>query len=411
MRVGIVSSWFERGAAYVSMQFKEAFQSLGYEVFIYARGGEEFAKKNPKWDSENVTWNRFLFSPVPTDIDRRQFEAWIDDNKLGAVLFNEQQYWQPVLWAKAKKVTCIAYIDYYTAKTVPLFEVYDQLWCNTKRHYSVFQWHKGARYLPWGTDVEIFKPEDNKSGSLRKDLTFFHSAGSSPFRKGTDLVLKASDLLYRDGLKDFRLVIHTQVSLNRFFPELSSIITRLEKGGLLEIEHRTVGAPGLYHLGDVYVYPSRLEGIGLTIAEALACGLPVITTDEPPMTEFIDDVYSTTVKVKHRVKREDGYFWPMAIADEEDLAEKMRTFCVSGFQRQDACDFIRMHAIECLDFSNNICSIGEALNTLSYNSAKPDVVNEIDAHDRHLSVFYKSVPDFIRYGYQAIRIAKRRIFN
>ena len=32
-------------------------------------------------------------------------------------------------------------------------------------------------------------------------------------------------------------------------------------------------------MGDVFVYPSRLEGIGLCVPEALACGLPVITTD------------------------------------------------------------------------------------------------------------------------------------
>lgn len=35
----------------------------------------------------------------------------------------------------------------------------------------------------------------------------------------------------------------------------------------------------------VFVFPSLAEGFGWPIAEAMACGCPVITTNEPPMTE------------------------------------------------------------------------------------------------------------------------------
>jgi glycosyltransferase involved in cell wall biosynthesis len=42
----------------------------------------------------------------------------------------------------------------------------------------------------------------------------------------------------------------------------------------------------LYEEGDVCVQPSRWEGIGLPLLECQASGLPLVTTDAPPMNEF-----------------------------------------------------------------------------------------------------------------------------
>jgi glycosyltransferase involved in cell wall biosynthesis len=41
----------------------------------------------------------------------------------------------------------------------------------------------------------------------------------------------------------------------------------------------------LYDHGDVCVQPSHLEGLGLQLLECQAAGLPLITTDAPPMNE------------------------------------------------------------------------------------------------------------------------------
>jgi glycosyltransferase involved in cell wall biosynthesis len=46
---------------------------------------------------------------------------------------------------------------------------------------------------------------------------------------------------------------------------------------------------GLFNLGDVYIYPTYVEGVGLTITEAMSTGLPVVTTNFPTMNEWIDD--------------------------------------------------------------------------------------------------------------------------
>ena len=56
-----------------------------------------------------------------------------------------------------------------------------------------------------------------------------------------------------------------------------------------QIINKTISAPGLYYEGDVYVYLSRLDGIGLTVAESIAAGMPILVPDDAPMNEFAID--------------------------------------------------------------------------------------------------------------------------
>jgi glycosyltransferase involved in cell wall biosynthesis len=43
---------------------------------------------------------------------------------------------------------------------------------------------------------------------------------------------------------------------------------------------------GAYSYAEALLFPSLAEGFGWPIIEAQACGCPVVTTDEPPMSEI-----------------------------------------------------------------------------------------------------------------------------
>ena len=45
--------------------------------------------------------------------------------------------------------------------------------------------------------------------------------------------------------------------------------------------------PTLYRCADAFVFPSLKEGWGLVVLEAIASGIPVITANQPPFTEFL----------------------------------------------------------------------------------------------------------------------------
>jgi glycosyltransferase involved in cell wall biosynthesis len=346
MNIGIVTTWFERGAAYVSKAYMETLRKE-HQVFVYARAGERYAIGNPLWDLPNVYWGKKVPGKIDTYVDWSDFEKWIKKCNINLILFNEQQSWDIVVRCRRKlNIPLASYIDYYTPETVPFFWLFDFLVCNTRRHYSIFDSHPNASYIPWGTNLDLFMPTPRSA----KHITFFHSCGMDPFRKGTELVLKAFHQLQGHA----RLIVHSQIPL----PESCIVLTERED---IEIHIQDISAPGLYHLGDVYVYPTRLEGIGLTITEALACGLPVITTDEAPMNEFvIHQLNGRLIRVQQHLRRWDNYYWSESIPELMSLVEQMQYYVDEKSQIETFRRATRNDAMKHLNWSLNsrgLCSL------------------------------------------------------
>ncbi|HHT9147190.1 MAG TPA: glycosyltransferase family 4 protein, partial [Candidatus Wunengus sp. YC61] len=45
--------------------------------------------------------------------------------------------------------------------------------------------------------------------------------------------------------------------------------------------------PGIYNLAEIFVYPSKYEGFGLPLLEAMSCGVPVIASNISSIPEVI----------------------------------------------------------------------------------------------------------------------------
>ena len=55
MNVGIVTTWHEGGAGYVSRGYMNVLTKQGNAVHIYARGGKFYPHGDPNWDLSYVT--------------------------------------------------------------------------------------------------------------------------------------------------------------------------------------------------------------------------------------------------------------------------------------------------------------------------------------------------------------------
>jgi len=80
----------------------------------------------------------------------------------------------------------------------------------------------------------------------------------------------------------------------------------------------------LFASADVCVAPSRWEGLGLHLYEAMALGLPVITNDNPPMNEVIrDGENGLLVRGRRRGRAKSGV--PAYLPGVRPLAAAMRS--------------------------------------------------------------------------------------
>jgi 1,2-diacylglycerol 3-alpha-glucosyltransferase len=314
MNIGIVTTWFPVGAGYVSKAYR-AILAEKHNVFIYARGGKNMFG-NADWDDERVYWAPHHYHGIKT----RNMLKWCSKNKIEILFFNEQTYWKPVIAAKKAGICIGAYIDYYKQVTVKAFKLYDFVICNTLRHYSVFNWHNHSFYIPWGTDIDKFKPAAEKAD---RKLTFIMNLGwegeYSLDRKGLLLGTKA----FHNVKGDCQLIIYSQVEFSKC---LLTWQEHISSDNRIKFIYGTFD-PFPYNEGDVYLYPSRLDGIGLSLPEALSCGLPSITTDSPPMNEFVKSgINGQLVSVEKYLGRYDGYYWAESLCSIDSLTQTMQMY-------------------------------------------------------------------------------------
>lgn len=377
MIIGIVTTWFPAGAGYVSKAYRDVLEREN-TVFIYARTSKGM-EGDPFWDDPHVTWAPPHY--LTTGIWDRHFRRWIKRCRIDLVLFNEQRYWQPVLVAKSLGVRVGAYVDYYTQRTVPAFAIYDFLICNTKRHATVFDWHPACHYIPWGTDVEKFTP--SAVTPIRK-LTFLHSAGwcgehsiNSEYmdRRGSRIAMAA----FSQVTGDCRFLLYSQSPL-----EKCSDVWKKQIASDSRIEFRCgTFDPFPFQEGDVYVYPSRLDGIGLSLPEALSSGLAAITTDCAPMNEFVrDGLNGRLVKVYRYLARPDGYYWPECVCDVDQLTAVMQAYVDNPIMVAEHRQKARQRAIAELDWQINAAHLAEMLQSSKLTA--PNVVT--NALCKHLDL-------------------------
>lgn len=92
----------------------------------------------------------------------------------------------------------------------------------------------------------------------------------TPFRrKGLDILLNAAK-----RLPGIPFLVHSQARISPPVPPN------------VQVRGESQDPAFLYAEGDVCVQPSRWEGIGLPLLEAMASGLPLVTTDAAPMNEY-----------------------------------------------------------------------------------------------------------------------------
>ncbi|MGE6763529.1 glycosyltransferase family 4 protein [Corallococcus interemptor] len=141
--------------------------------------------------------------------------------------------------------------------------------------------------VPGATDTQRFHPRDESAlGRLRRVPVWLYH-GRVDARKGVMELLDAVQLLVAGGRR-FKLRV------SGIGPDVDAVRARVEAEGLQRVVELTgvstyEEAPDQYRSGDLFVSPTYSEGFSNTLLEAMASGLPIVSTMAVGVVDCLED--------------------------------------------------------------------------------------------------------------------------
>lgn len=173
------------------------------------------------------------------------------------------------LLSQAKLNWLLVNPDFCTAR-VEEMKNFDLILCKTAESLKIFQSLNLPAYYLGFTSMDCHDPLISKNFSR-----LIHVAGKSVM-KGTEEVLAA----WRKHSELPKLILIKRNAVKSNIPRNVKLITKkVPRTSLLKLQNEC----------GIHVCPSKTEGFGHYIMEAMSAGSVVVTTDAPPMNEFIKD--------------------------------------------------------------------------------------------------------------------------
>lgn len=278
-RIGFVSYWgWGRGQSQVTRMYYKMLKD-DFDIYILKQFDNPISD-DFKFNDLHITEHKEY------DIEHDFFEQWITDNKLDAVVFNEYKQWGSgyndlIPIAHKHNVKVYAYLVWEKYGSNDMYESYDKILCPTLSFCRFLRTHKFRKftYIPYSIDLSEF---DLGSNDDKDEFIFFHPGGWGGVhnRKSTEEVIEAFSKLNINNNK-VKLIVTSQKGIEvEALPDNVELINQdLPRKELINI----------YKKCDCVVMPSKWDTVGISILESMAFGKPVITTNAPPMNEFIKD--------------------------------------------------------------------------------------------------------------------------
>lgn len=331
IKVGLVTAWGECGMGHLAKNWVYTFDKhedkIEYQIFSRA-----LPWLTPyRWGGRKV-----VNGPESMDINTPTFWKWIDDFQPDVILFQDQNIYSKTQMQeeshllKGLGIKLINYPDWIRRGDLKKYKgLYDVTLSHTKRNYNWFVQSdlESPTLIPWGVIVDHFSFVQRKTTDR---IRFYINLGTGTKRKGYTSLPKALNKMQGGPMQriisprkhDYEFIASSiEGSENRV---AKSFTKYFNKNSNCRIVYKTAdnSKGGLFNLGDIYVYPTRREGVGLTITEAMCTGMPVITTNYPTMNEWITDNEDGRLVNVRKIKN-SSMPTDKVMIDEEHLAQIM----------------------------------------------------------------------------------------
>lgn len=214
----------------------------------------------------------------PVNLDK-QMELFIECHRPDTILTWEVPgAWSfPAIWArKDVKWVHMSHWDWFSTapEHMPVWKMARLLCPNTLCQRELQALGLGATLIPVPVDTERLAFRERKKADL---FISVYGYGGPKDRRSIPEIVEAWKKL---GNAPPKLVIKAQKQVD----ELKGILVPNN----ISVELGNTPEPAdLYKNGDVALQPSRYEGVGVSLVEAQACGLPVIAVNAEPMKDIV----------------------------------------------------------------------------------------------------------------------------
>ena len=242
----------------------------------------------------------------PAAIDQAKATSQADDINICFVAANIHEHF------RGRNIQWVVFESTRIPETIrPAIQGADQVWVPSAWGHSVLTAHgihaDRIRIVPEGVDGARFHAHGRRPRSTARPFRFL-SVGKYEQRKGIDLTIEAFAQVYANQ-PQAELVIKSNYFTNhrQKYDALHGKISDLglDNVNLLWGEMTEAQLADLYRACDAFVLPTCAEGWGLPLIEAVAAGLPIITTMHSGHTEFLQHVTNSVLPVAHVIARID----------------------------------------------------------------------------------------------------------
>ena len=219
---------------------------------------------------------------APYEVSTRQLQTWL--SKVDVAVFVERppfENFAQIAQQNGIKLVCVPMWE-WIRPALSWVSAVDLMLCPTRFTFELlsqwkcqfgFKWE--VQYVPWPIDIDRFQFRPRQV--CRRFISVIGNGGRAAYdvdgcrpavhRKGLDVLLAAAS-----KLPQCEFILYTTKCIQR-------------RPSNVEVRAFAGRNDRLYEEGDVCIQPSYWEGCGLPLLECQAAGIPLITTDRPPMNE------------------------------------------------------------------------------------------------------------------------------
>jgi glycosyltransferase involved in cell wall biosynthesis len=196
-----------------------------------------------------------------------------------------------------------------------------------------------------GYDENLFHVKDLVRNDVLNDFNIFENpdyvvsfAGKLTHFKGVDVLLKAAKIYEKSIEGDVLTLIAGNGEL---YEELNTLKKQLSLEHVRFLGHiNQEQLVDLYNIADVSTVPSRTEPFGLVAIEALACGTPVVGTNQGGLPDFLIPEVGTLVDVDDDIALADAIINEINAKNKEDRAKRAADYALKNFSWKKSINIV-----------------------------------------------------------------------